>query len=59
LRDKYENTIHGISEDWQRGLTGSYKTFQDLVDDYSWYTEEQERYISASKELYEVSKLNR
>ena len=40
-------------------LTGTDFEFDQLESDYEYYTEKQERYLSTSKELYEVSKLNR
>ena len=33
--------------------------FDDLKSDYEYYQQEQQRYLSTAKELYEVSKLNR
>jgi len=59
LRQQYENTITSISKEFEQSITGSYKTFSDLLEDYKWYTEIEERHLSTSKQLYEVSKLNR
>jgi hypothetical protein len=59
LKSDYENTIHSISKEFETSITGSYKTIQDLLDDYNWYTEVEERHLSTAKQLYEMSKLNR
>lgn len=40
-------------------LTGTDFDFDDFESDYEYYQEVQERYLSTSKELYEISKLNR
>jgi uncharacterized protein Yka (UPF0111/DUF47 family) len=59
LKSQYENTINSIAEQFEQSITGSYKTFQDLLEDYNWYTEMEERHVNTAKELYEVNKLNR
>ena len=40
-------------------ITGSIGGLSALESDYEWYQQTQERYVSTSKELYEMAKLNR
>ena len=61
LRAEYEETVDDILRKLQDAMlstTGSL-SFEDLANDYDWYNEQQERYLSSAQELYEVSKLNR
>jgi len=61
LRTEYEESIDYILKRLQTAMlqgTGSV-SFEDLASDYEWYNEQQDRYLSSTKELYEVSKLNR
>lgn len=55
----YENTINAIAEDLDEFLSGSATSIEHLADQYSYFQEQQERYVSTATELYEVSKLNR
>lgn len=59
LQEKYQNAVAAISEDLDKALSGSFGSLEGLSDAYSYYTEIQGRYVSAARELYEVSKLNR
>ena len=59
LQEKYQNAVAKISEDLDKALSGSFGSLEGLSDAYSYYTEVQGRYVSAARELYEVSKLNR
>ena len=59
LEEKYLNSVAVISEKLEKELSGSYGSLEALSDAYSYYTETQGRYVSAARELYEVSKLNR
>ena len=61
LRTEYEESIDYILKRLQTAMlqgTGAL-SFEDLASDYEWYNEQQDRYLSSTKELYEVSKLNR
>ena len=55
----FSNTMQAIVQDFDEQLFGMKNGLSDLEDDYEYYQEEQARYLSTSKELYEVSKLNR
>ena len=59
IRAAYENTINAIAEDLDNFLAGSATSISHLADQYSYFQEEQSRYVSTAQELYEVSKLNR
>jgi len=51
--------MQSIIQDFDQTLFGMKNGLANLEDDYSYYQEEQARYLSTSKELYEVAKLNR
>lgn len=55
----FTNTMQSIIQDFDQTLFGMKNGLANLEDDYSYYQEEQARYLSTSKELYEVAKLNR
>lgn len=55
----FANTMNAIVQDFNVKLFGMKNGLSEMEDDYKYYQEEQERYLSTSKELYEVSKLNR
>ena len=61
LKTEYEKTIDDIIKKFQKNiLEGTDNTtFEELASDYEWWNKEQEMYLSTTKELYEVSKLNR
>ena len=59
IRSTYENTINGIANDLDHFMAGSAGSLSYLQEQYEQFQEEQERYVSTTKELYEVSKLNR
>ena len=59
IRAAYENTINAIAKDLDSFLAGSATSISHLTDQYSYFQEEQSRYVSTAQELYEVSKLNR
>jgi len=55
----FNNTMQAIVQTFDEQLFKMKKGLANLEDDYAYYQEEQARYLSTSKELYEVSKLNR
>lgn len=58
----FEKQVDAAIEKFDEAIssfTGTDFDFDDLESDYEYYTEVQERYVSTSKELYEISKLNR
>ena len=55
----YENTVNIIFQELDTQMGYMDQTLSELADSYSYYTETQERYVTSSKQLYEVSKLNR
>lgn len=58
----FEKQVDAAIEKFDEAIssfTGTDFDFDQLESDYEYYTEAQERYLSTSKELYEVSKLNR
>lgn len=59
IRSTYENTINGIADDLDNFMAGSAGSLSYLQEQYEQFQEEQEQYVSTTKELYEVSKLNR
>ena len=59
LQAQYENTINAIFQELDSAIAGSAGSIANLADQYAYYQEEQERYVSTSRELYEISKLNR
>ena len=59
LRAGYENTINAIAQDLDEFMAGSAGSLAHLADQYAYFQQEQERYVSTAKELSEVSKLNR
>ena len=59
LQDAYNNAISDIFKKLDDAMGGAEDSVQALADKYGYYQEEQQRYVSTAKELYEVSKLNR
>lgn len=59
IASEYENVINGIFKELDEVMGGAAGSLAGLADQYSYYTETQERYVTSAKELYEVSKLNR
>lgn len=59
LREAFAIAVEGILRDFEESVAGSGNTLEDLAADYEYYLEVQERHVSTSKELYEISKLNR
>lgn len=59
IKEMYDTTIESIVRKLEQSMTGMDKDLAWLTEEYSFYTEEMEQYVSASRELYEVSKLNR
>lgn len=59
IRATYENTINDIAQDLDDFMAGAAGSLSYLQEQYEYFQEEQERYVSTAKELYEVSKLNR
>ena len=59
IRETYENTINSISDNLDNFMADAAGSMAYLQEQYGYFQEEQERYVSTAKELYEVSKLNR
>lgn len=59
IRSTYENAINGIADDLDNFMAGAAGSLSYLQEQYEQFQEEQEMYVSTTKELYEVSKLNR
>ena len=59
ISEAFTNEIEIIFEDLNEQIAGTGNSIDDLADAYSYYQEEQERYVTTAKKLYEVSKLNR
>ena len=57
--DLFINSINAAIHDFDKGIKGLKGTFEQLEDDYAYYQETQERYLSTSKQLFEISKLTR
>ena len=55
----FVNTMNAIVQDFDQQLFNMKNGLSKLEDDYAYYQETQQRYLSTSKELYEVAKLNR
>lgn len=58
-QNMFNNTMQAIVQTFDEQLFRMKNGLANLEDDYAYYQEEQARYLSTSKELYEVSKLNR
>ena len=59
ITEAFNNDIEIIFDNLEEQIAGVGNSIQDLSDAYAYYQEEQERYVTTAKELYEVSKLNR
>ena len=59
IADAFNNEIEIIFKDLEERVAGVGNSMQDLADAYSYYQEQQERYVTSARELYEVNKLNR
>ena len=59
IREAYENTINSISDNLDNFMADAAGSMAYLQEQYGYFQEEQDRYVSTAKELYEVSKLNR
>lgn len=59
LQAGYENTINRIAQDLDEFMAGAAGSISHLQEQYAYFREEQGRYVSTAKELYEVSSLNR
>lgn len=59
IADQFESQVVQMFADAAGEAGAAIGSFEDLADEYAWYTEEQDRYLNTSKQLYEVSKLNR
>jgi chromosome segregation ATPase len=59
VRAAYENNINKIAKDFEEFMVGAGDSIAHLQEKYGYFQEEQGRYVSTAKELYEVSKLNR
>lgn len=55
----YENTVNKMSKDLEEFMVGAGNSIAGLADQYAYFQEKQDRYVSTAKELFEVSKLNR
>jgi len=58
-QNAFANAIKAAIEKFDEFVFGVRGGLSKLEADYQYYQEEQERYLSTSKELYEVAKLNR
>ena len=59
ITEAFNNEIEIIFKDLEERIAGVGNSVQDLADAYSYYQEEQSRYVTSARELYEVNKLNR
>lgn len=59
IAEAFNNEVEIIISDLEKMIAGSDSSLQDLADAYSYYQEEQDRYVTSARELYEVNKLNR
>jgi hypothetical protein len=59
LQAGYENTINRIAQELDEFMAGAAGSISHLQEQYAYFQEEQGRYVSTAKELYEVSSLNR
>ena len=59
IAEAFNNEIEIIFKDLEERIAGVGNSVQDLADAYQYYQEEQSRYVTSAKELYEVNKLNR
>lgn len=59
IAEAFNNEIEIIFKDLEERIAGVGNSIQDLADAYSYYQEEQSRYVTSARELYEVNKLNR
>lgn len=59
ITEAFNNEIEIIFKDLEERIAGVGNSIQDLADAYSYYQEEQSRYVTSARELYEVNKLNR
>lgn len=59
LQEKYNNTINSIMKNLEESIVGEGNSLNWLSEEYSYYLEEFNRYLSAQKQLYEINKLNR
>ena len=59
MQAAYENSINAIFKELDASIAGTAGSLADLADQYAYYQEEQSRYVSTAKELFEISKLNR
>lgn len=59
LQTMYNTTIEGIMKKLEESIVGIDNDIAWVMEQYGYYTEEVEQYVSASRELYEINKLNR
>lgn len=59
IKAGYENTVNAMSKDLEEFMVGVGNSIAGLADQYAYFQERQDRYVSTAKELFEVSKLNR
>lgn len=59
IKAGYENTVNAMSKDLEEFMVGAGNSIAGLADQYAYFQEKQDRYVSTAKELFEVSKLNR
>ena len=59
IRSTYENTINDIAKNLDNFMAGAAGSMSYLQEQYGYFQEQQDRYVSTAKELYEVSKLSR
>ena len=59
LKDMYNTTIEDIMKNLEESMVGVGNDLAWLTEEYGFYMEEMEQYVSSQRELYEISKLNR
>lgn len=55
----YQNAVQAMSKDLEEFMVGAGNSIAGLADQYAYFQEKQDRYVSTARELFEVSKLNR
>lgn len=59
IKAGYQNAVQAMSKDLEEFMVGTGNSIAGLADQYAYFQEKQDRYVSTAKELFEVSKLNR
>ena len=59
VADIYTNTVNDIFKTLDEQMGSLDHTLSELAENYAYYTEEHERYVTSSRQMYENSKMNR